>query len=260
MKTSVIVATYNRPDYLERVVRAYFDQSVLPDELIVADDGSGPSTRSVVEKLVLDAPFKVVHAWHEDKGFRVAAARNNALRLSSGDYIISTDGDCIPCRQFVADHLRLIQQGTFVQGKRILVTEKGVSKVTGREGLVALFRCWLRGWLRKPHLFFRLPGVAVRKNGVRGVRGCNSAFFREDLVKINGWNEDYVGWGREDTDLVVRLMKSGCARRDAMFSAIVYHLWHDKNNHGRLALNDELLKKTWEGPFRVPNGMEKEGS
>jgi len=260
MKVSVIVATYNNPVYLEKVLAGYLCQTRPPDELIVGDDGSGPETRQVVDEFKARAPFSVIHARHEHDGFRLAAVRNMATRASSGEYLIHTDGDCIPGPRFVEDHIRLARKGSFIQGKRILIQEKAVQSFSGQETFCKLLTLWWGGGLKKLHLLFRLPGITVRKKGIRGVRGCNTAFFREDLNKVNGWDERYTGWGREDSDLIVRLLRAGVHRRDALFSAVVFHLYHKEKGKDEASKNDSLLEQAWTGPVFVPNGLVKQDS
>jgi len=116
-RTALIVTTYNAPDYLSRVLDGYLFQERFPDELIVADDGSGAETAEVVERFALRSPFPVRHVWHEDRGFRAAAIRNEAVKAATADYLIFTDGDCIPHPSFVSDHLRLATQDGSSRGK-----------------------------------------------------------------------------------------------------------------------------------------------
>ncbi len=260
MKISVIVTTYNHPDYLGKVLNGYLRQRRTPDELVVADDGSGPETRAVVVEFARRAPFPLIHAWQEDHGPRPAAARNLATLRSSGDYLIFTDGDCVPGPHFVEDHARLARHGSFVQGKRIYVRAKAVDGLTGAEGFGRLLCLWLTGGINKPHHLIRIPGLAVHRNdpsGKRGIRSCNLAVFREDLEQVNGWNERFIGCWREDSELVVRLQRAGCRRRDAYFSAVIFHLHHDESDRGHREENDRLLDVALEGPVFISEGLVK---
>jgi glycosyltransferase involved in cell wall biosynthesis len=260
MKLTVVVTTYESPAYLAKVLRGYLGQTRPPAELVVADDGSGSETRELVERFARAASFPLVHARQEDEGPRPARARNLATRRSSGDYLVFTDGDCVPGPRFVADHARLARRGSFVQGKRILVEARAVEGFTGRESTADLLRLWLKGGIRKPHLLLRVPGLAVGKTGPRGVRGCNMAVFREDLYRVNGWNERFIGCWREDSELAVRLERSGCRRRDALFSAVVFHLHHDASDRGRREENDRLLARASEEPVFCEEGLVKRGA
>lgn len=246
MSVSVIVTTYNRPDALIQVLNGLAHQTQAVDEVIIADDGSTQETRSAIERVRAKVPYPLAHAWHEDQGFRAARIRNEALRKSSGTYIVFLDGDCIPGRHFVKDHLRLAKRGFFFQGKRVLVG-KSITEAFGWEHANSpgmLLKLLLSGDLGNAHHLVRCAWVpAMTSPGLSGTRSCNLGVFRSDLVAVNGFNEDFVGWGREDSELVARLYRYGLNRRVHPFMAICFHLWHAENSRDRLGDNDQLLKK-----------------
>ncbi|MEO8442297.1 MAG: glycosyltransferase, partial [Betaproteobacteria bacterium] len=122
MKTAVVVTTYNRPDALAAALAGYQAQRDTGFELVIADDGSTAATREVVDAFKARADFSVSHVWHEDRGFRAAAIRNRALAVTRADYIIFSDGDCVPAQQFVAQHARFAERGWFVAGNRVLLS------------------------------------------------------------------------------------------------------------------------------------------
>ena len=125
MKISVIVTTYNRPDALKKVVLGLLSQTKSPHEIIIADDGSSRETQHLINELTASSDLcPIIHVWQEDKGFRAAKIRNLAIKKTTGKYIISLDGDCIPERHFIEDHLKLAKEGFFFQGKRVLVGKK----------------------------------------------------------------------------------------------------------------------------------------
>jgi len=244
MPLSVIMTTYNRPDALARVLEGLGRQTRLPDEVVIADDGSGPETTAVIEKFQATCPFPLAHVRHADRGFRAAAIRNKAIRKSSGDYIVSLDGDCIPERHFIADHRNLAQRGCFFQGKRILVDKNRSVTFSIREvdTRVKTMRCLLRRGIGNRHHLIRLPFLPARRShSLSGIRSCNMGFFREDIYAVNGFNEQFEGWGREDSELAVRLYNYGLKRKTHGFAAICFHLWHADNKRDRLAANDALL-------------------
>lgn len=245
-RISVIVTTYNAPHYLERVLAGYLRQSRAPDELLVADDGSTAETADVVERFRATAPFPVLHVWHEDRGFRAAKIRNEAIKASRGEYLIFTDGDCIPHQSFVEDHAGLAAKGWFVQGKRMLVQQKAAASFR-YESLRSLWRSCLRGEVRGCHHLLRLPGIVRCPVGVRGIKTCNFAVHRAAAVAVNGFNEAFEGWGREDAEFAARLLASGCRRKDPLFSALVFHLWHPENSRAALAENDRILAEAIAG-------------
>lgn len=254
---AVIISTYNSPEYLRRVLAGYLVQSRSPDELIVADDGSTADTASVVEEFAKIAPFKVRHVWHEDAGFRLAEIRNKAISAATSDYLIFSDGDCIPHPGFVEDHARAMRQGCFVTGKRMLVS-KELSPGFAWSGLASAFKYYMKGGLSGIHHLIRAPWLILQRKGIFGLRGCNMAMFRSDLIAVNGFNEKITGWGREDSEIVARLYAYGLKRLETPFSAIVFHLWHPENSRNNLHENDLLLKDTMvSGNYRCTNGINK---
>jgi glycosyltransferase involved in cell wall biosynthesis len=256
---AVIISTYNAPEYLRRVLEGYCDQSSHPDELIVADDGSTDETARVVEQFAKKAPFVVRHVWHEDLGFRLAEIRNRAIAAATADYLLFTDGDCIPHSRFVEDHGRMMRQGSFVTGKRMLVGQ-GLSQTFSWQGGASALACCLKGEMSGGHHLIRLPWLVLSRQGNKGLRGCNMAAFRADLLAVNGFNERITGWGREDSELVARLFAYGLTRREAPFAAMVLHLWHPDNSRTSLTENDRLLEQALaSGQYRCPEGIVKEG-
>jgi len=261
MRTSVIITTYNRPEALERVVDGLRHQTRLPDEVIVADDGSGRETTDLVARLSQAGSFALHHVWHADEGFRAAAIRNRAINRAAGEYIISLDGDCIPERHFIADHLQLARRDFFYQGRRMLVSQALSGGFTchhvdtGWQKLKLL----LSGQVGNVHHLVRLPWLPpIASTNLDGVMSCNMGFFKDDLLAVNGFNEDFAGWGREDSELAVRLFNFGLRRKTHPFLAVCFHLWHPENDRGRLEDNDSLLasaKRT--GNHVCKNGIVK---
>jgi len=247
MTLSVIVTTYNRPDALKKVLEGLYGQTLLPDEILVADDGSGPDTRTLVADFENRPGLKVLHVWQRDQGFRAARVRNKAVAAASGDYLVFLDGDCIPDRHFVSDHLALAEPGCFFQGKRVLVdkTLSDTFDITDCTSFGRLVCHALSGRLGNAHHIFRIPFVPglKKKQGLSGIRSCNMGVFRADVTAVNGFNHEFEGWGREDSEFAVRLFKHGLARKEHPFRAICYHLWHPENSRTRLSANDRLLEE-----------------
>ena len=252
--TAVIVTTYNRPDALERVLDGYSEQAGARFELLVADDGSGEATRELVEAYARNAPFPLRHVWQEDLGFRAGAARNRALSMMAADYVIFTDGDCVPPHSFVSRHVELAEPGRFVAGNRILLSESFTAEVLAQRLPIHRWRTprWLAAWVvrdvNRALPLVHLPDGAFRRsapNRWEGVKTCNFAAWRQDLARVNGFDERYAGWGLEDSDLVLRLLHAGVMHKSARFAAPVFHLWHRENDRSRLPGNqarlDELI-------------------
>ena len=250
MNICVIVTTYNRPDALAAVLEGYLAQDGAEFEMIVADDGSTDETRRVVAEYAGRAPFALRHVWQEDRGFRAAAIRNRALAATGAEYIVFTDGDCVPSPAFVLRHRALAEPGCFLAGSRILLSERFTAEVLARRLPIHAWgaRQWiaarLRGDVNRLLPLLRLPDSALRKwapRQWRGARTCNFSAWRMDLLRVNGLDESYSGWGLEDSDLVIRLLHAGVTHKSARFSAPLFHLWHREQDRGSLARNQRLL-------------------
>jgi glycosyltransferase involved in cell wall biosynthesis len=247
---SVIVTTYNREDALEAVLRSLARQTDRDFEVVVADDGSGTATGRLVAAWKGKLGHRLEHIWHEDKGFRAAEIRNRAILASGGSYCIFLDGDCIVRPDFIATHRRLAAPGWFVTGNRILLSPALTTKVL-RENLSPetwSFGVWvierLRGGVNRVSALLHLPlGLLrrLRRNAWQGARSCNLAVWRADLDRIDGFDADYSGWGKEDSDIIARLLHAGIGRKDGVFATGVLHLWHAEADRSRLAENERKL-------------------
>ena len=246
MKIGIIVSTYNRPDTLVKVLNGLFCQTRAADEIIIADDGSGSDTREALAPFLDNPEIRCTHVWQEDKGFRLARVRNQAIKAALSDYLVFLDGDCIPQPTFTADHLALAQEGYFFQGKRVIVSREASPEFTFEDtrSFAVRFGHLVRGGLSNGHHIFRLPFWPAHTTSKRsGVRGCNMGFFKKDLLAVNGFNQAFKGWGREDSEIVVRLYKYGLRRKEHPFKAICYHLWHREYPREQIGENDRLLEQ-----------------
>lgn len=259
MKSSVVITTYNNPDYLRRVLEGYLNQTRLPDEILVADDGSTRETLETVDRMKAGSPVGITHVWHEDRGFRAGTIRNKAMAASRGEYIILSDGDTIPSPRLVEDHMSYSEEGHFIQGHRVLIGPEA-SRIFGFSdiGLGALVRLLMKRQAGNVVNGLRLPPVVRVSTKRGGIRSCNMSFFRKDIVAVNGFNEDFEGWGKEDSELVERLYKYGLRRKDLKFRACCYHLYHRDFDRAGLEANISRLEKTAAGTkYFCPNGMDK---
>ena len=247
MKVSLIITTYNWKEALELSLLSGLNQKKRPVEIVVADDGSRSDTGKMIAAIAAHSPVPVIHSWQEDKGFRLSASRNKAIAKTSGDYIVLIDGDIIMEEHFIADHIHFAQRGCFVQGTRVLLKEGLSEEVLDRKKMPETL-CKKEVENRKNCLrsAFLSRLASFKNRGMNGVRTCNFAFWREDAVAINGFNEDFVGWGREDSEFTARLLNYGLMRRSVKFKALAYHLYHSRNDRSHLPENDRLLKETIE--------------
>ncbi len=240
---SIIITTFNRADALDAVLRSLDYQTDQKFELILADDGSTDATSSVVENWRAKFGRRLRHVWQEQRGFRAAENRNRAILAARGDYCIFLDGDCIPRPDFVANHRRLAEPGWFVTGNRVLLSERLTQRVLAEMLTPEIWDLsdWiahrLRGNVNRLAALLYLPLGPLRRmrsRAWRGARSCNLAVWRSDLERVDGFDGDYVGWGLEDSDLMVRLMHAGLRRKDGTFATGVLHLWHPKADRSTL--------------------------
>jgi predicted glycosyltransferase involved in capsule biosynthesis len=197
------------------------------------------------------ATFKMSHIWHEDDGFRAAAIRNRALAATQADYVIFTDGDCVPRSDFIGMQRSLAEEGWFLSGNRLLLSQTFTQDVIQQQIPIYGWKNsdWKivrqQGGINRILPLLTLPLGALRKiapHRWKGAKTCNLSAFRNDLIKVNGLDESYVGWGMEDSDLVVRLIRAGVFNKSARFSSPVFHLWHPENDRSHLAENQRRLR------------------
>lgn len=250
MRIAVIVTTYNRPDALTAVCEGYLAQEDADFELLIADDGSTSDTKRVIDDYASRTPFPLRHVWQDDLGFRPAAIRNRALAQTEADYVIYSDGDCVPPTDFVRRHRALAETGFFLAANRVLLSERFTREVLQqrvpihRWGTGRWLLAWVRGDVNRVLPLLTLPDGAFRKGSPQrweGVKTCNLSSWRADLLRVNGLDETYTGWGLEDSDLVIRLLHSGIRHKSARFSAPVFHLWHREADRNRFQENQRML-------------------
>lgn len=248
-RLGLIINTWNQPDYLRRVLRAVSAQKSPPDEVLLADDGSDSETRDVFQAWAGTCRPAHSHLWQEHQGFRRARILNQAIALAKSEYLVFLDGDTLPHPDFVSDHRALARSEAFVQGHRALVGRRASAWFgLGPFNSDRRRACW-RGQLQGLKHAYRWPWPWPRaRRDLRGVRGCNLAIWREHLLQINGYNEAFVGWGREDSELAVRLMNLGVHRLDVRGWSLCFHLWHPPASRTNLSLNDQLLAQAQTSP------------
>ena len=252
MKIAVIPATYNRPDALAAQLEGYLAQDYPDFEVIIADDGSAEETLATVRRYQQRAPFRIDHVWQENKGYRAAAIRNRAVANSRADYIVFTDHDCVPRPDFLSQHARLAERGWFVAGNRVLLSEALTQRVlAGRLSIhtwrfSAWLRCRLASEINRVQPLLRLPDGRFRKlrpDRWQGAKTCNLAVWRDDLERVNGMDESYSGWGLEDSDLVIRLIRAGVKHKSGRFACPVFHLWHREQDKSEYSKNRQRLEE-----------------
>jgi len=237
---SVVVATYNWPAALDRVLASLSVQTCKAFEVIVADDGSRPDTAELVAAWKARMPVPLLHAWQADDGFRLSRVRNLSAAKASGDYLVFIDGDCITPPTFIEDHARLAERGWFVGGRRGFLSEEGTRRMlAGEIDSLADFPHSPEMFIKPSHAarLRRLPLGPLRKLRPlhwKQVEGCNMAVWKDDFLRVCGFDEAFRQYGHEDVDFAVRLGRIGLKGKWATFSATLLHL-----DHGRGAVGED---------------------
>ncbi|MBS0287596.1 MAG: glycosyltransferase family 2 protein [Proteobacteria bacterium] len=249
----VVVTTYNWPQALSRVLNGLSLQKYPNMEVIIADDGSTDETAQVVSAFRKKMPFALTHCWQPDEGFRAAMCRNKAVAKTKADYIIFIDGDCVPCPQFVQRHAHLAQKGWFVAGTRVLLSQSFSKAILHNDLAIEAwsYEKWVKAFLQRganrllPKLYWPLGILrTLTPSKWQGVKTCNLGIWREDFIAVNGLDENFVGWGFEDSDLIIRLQRLGIKRKSGKFATEVFHLWHPENSRQQMNENKERLAST----------------
>jgi len=264
MQIAIILTTYNRPRALNCVLASLAKMQAQPTEIIVADDGSGNETAQVVDAWKTRLPLK--HIWHPDEGFRAAEIRNKAVLASSAEYLVFLDGDCMVPHDFLSQHQQLAETGYMVAGNRVLLSERLTHAVEDQHlnpdtwGVRQWFEYKWQGKVNRLLPLVRLPDGAWRKRRPQrwqGIHTCNLGLWRRDLEAVNGFDQEFQGWGHEDADLAIRLMRNGIRRKDGVCALPVYHLWHRENDRNREVSNKARLVAVAAGkyPIRCQKGF-----
>ena len=257
---SILLATYNWPQALELVLESLNAQTDKDFEVLIADDGSRSDTAHLINAFTKIANFPIQHLWQEDLGFRKTTILNQAIKRARGDYLVFLDGDCITQPDFVALHRDLAQSGYVVTGSRILMgkrltndliapernlKERFFSSLGHSKFLFAVKR--LAGqlnkcaplWIKIPDNRWRVyPGFVWKR-----IKGCNMACWKDDAVRIGGFDESLVGWGHEDADFVFRLQQSGLKRKSGAWATEVLHLDHPVGDQSKAAANAAKVRE-----------------
>lgn len=259
MTSTLLISTYNWPEALELVLMSVLNQKTLPNEVVIADDGSTESTKTLIEKFKNNFPINIRHIWHEDNGFTKTVILNKALKTITSDYTIQIDGDVILHPNFIEDHLKFAEKGTYLFGSRTSLTESYSKRVLKKKQI--RFRWLNNGLLRKTRaIHFPIYNALTRSENKNSnkLRGCNMSYWTSDALNINGYNEDYIGWGFEDFDFAQRLLNSGIAAKRIKHAAIQYHIFHEEAKKGNTDKGNKILTETIQQKISFcKNGIEK---
>ena len=231
MNVVLLITSFNRPDALDLVLKSVASQSRCVEQVVVCDDGSTLETCMLINQWAERLPIR--HAWQPDCEFRAARSRNLGVSKSDAEYIVWIDGECILPPFFVANHMKLARPGYLVAGGRHLLTKSETDSLLDETvSIEGAFSHW------KFKSLALGPLRDMMSNGWETVRTCNLGLYRQDLESVGGFDESYVGWGREDSDFVVRLMHGGIKVRSGRFATRVAHLHHLERSRDQLSKND----------------------
>ena len=253
MKLSIIISTYNAEAWLHKVLLGYTIQTENDFEIIVADDGSTSKTKEVIEGFKSKFKHPILHVWQEDKGFRKCVILNQAILKSNADYLLFTDGDCIPRKDFVAQHLKAKEIGYFLSGGYFKLP-MAISKAISDEDILEQ-KCFRISWLKSHGLKINFKWTKLSHNNYftafmnwltptkRSWNGHNSSGYKVDILAINGFNE-LLDYGGEDREMGERLFNKGLLSKQIRYSAICVHLEHSRNyvNEEKIKINHEVRK------------------
>lgn len=234
---SIVLSTYNAPMWLEKSLWGFANQSVRPDQILIADDGSDERTRDVIARVRAKQNLDIQHVWHEDNGFQKCAILNRAIEQAKSDYLIFSDGDCIPRSDFVYQHLTHSQEGTYLSGGYNKLSLPLSRKITLND--IETGRLFETYWLKANGHHFGRQSIRLHTSGVLATalnqltttqptwNGHNASGWTSDLVRVNGFDER-MRYGGEDCELGERLVNSGVQAKQIRFSAICLHLDHER--------------------------------
>ena len=244
IKCSLITPTYNWPEALELLLLSVMNQSVLPQEVIIADDGSTAATKELIDRFKERFPVPLIHVWHEDNGNQKPAIMNKAIAIAQYDYILEIDGDIILHKDFVKDHLSMAEEKTFLYGSRANIQKEHLDSLFKNKQIK--FNYFSKG-IKKRNRTLRIPLISnlAKKEDRRSrkLRGCNMSFWKKDFIAVNGFNEDLVGWGIDDSELIQRMINNGVAGKRIKHKGIVYHIYHKEQDKSQVHLNLEIEKQ-----------------
>ncbi len=244
---SLVTPTYNWPEALELLLLSVLNQSKLPNEVIIADDGSRKETSDLIKRYQKKFPIPLHHIWHKDENNRKPAIMNKAIASSKYDYIIEIDGDIIMHKDFVKDHLSLAERGLYLYGSRVNIQEEHLTTLFKNKQ--TQFNFFSKG-IKKRGRTLHIPFLANRfkkENKISSkLRGCNMSFWKDDFIKINGFNEELVGWGVDDSEMIQRLINIGIQGKRLKYKGIVYHIFHKEQDKSKVGYNENLEKEAKE--------------
>lgn len=244
---SLVTPTYNWPEALELLLLSVINQTVLPNEVIIADDGSREETTKLIKRFQENFPVPLIHIWHEDNKNQKPKIMNKAIAKAKYDYIIEIDGDIIMEKNFVKDHLQFAEKGHYLYGSRVNIKPNILESIFKNK--IIDFSYFSNG-IKKRNRTIRIPYLMKFSKSIdkmsRKLRGCNMSFWRADFIKINGFNENLQGWGNDDSEMIIRLHNIGILGKRLKFAGIAFHIYHKEQSKSHIEINHKLERETLE--------------
>ena len=266
---SIIISTYNSPDWLLKVLIGYQCQSLQNFEIVIADDGSRQETIDLINKMQQELSYPIVHVWHKDNGFQKSQILNKAILKCSAPYIIMSDGDCIPRKDFVQVHNNYKEEGYFLSGGYFMLP-MNISKSITNEDIEAQ-KCFDVNWLKSKGLKSSFKNNKLSSKGFKSKllnkitptnaswNGHNASGWKEDILKVNGFDER-MQYGGQDRELGERLFNLGIKSKQIRYSAVCVHLDHPRGykNQDSIDKNRAIRDYTFKNKVvKTPYGIEK---
>lgn len=244
-KATLVTPTYNWPEALDLLLLSLTRQTYMPDEIIIADDGSKEETKQIIESYKDKFSVPLIHIWHEDDGNRKPMIMNKAIARATGDYIIEIDGDIIMEKHFVEDHLRFAEKGAYLYGSRVNIKQDKLADLFKQR--ITSFN-FFSGGIKKRGRTLRFP-LAMRfvkkvEERSKKLRGCNMSFWKKDFIAINGFNENLRGWGIDDSEMIQRLHNLGIKGKRLKNSGIAFHIYHKEQSRTLVDFNKQIEEET----------------
>ena len=239
ISVALLVSTFDRPKALRTVLRSVATQSVLPDEILIADDGSDLHTRAVIEDFRESTEIVVKHFWQKNDGFQKAVILNKAVAGTRCDYIVQIDGDVVLHQNFIEDHVSASEKGYFLRGSRVVLNEGKTNRVIDADMPVRIspFDKGIQNRINSLRIPLIAPFMDKYSKRSDNMHGCNCSYWRLDFVKVNGYNNVFKGWGHEDIELAARFINAGLSQKKIKLRAVCYHLYHAVAERSRVETN-----------------------
>lgn len=259
---SVVISTYNSPEWLKKVIWGYNTQTYRNFEMVIADDGSRQDTFDLIEEMKKEVFFPIIHVWHEDNGFQKSQILNKAILACTTDYIMMSDGDCIPRPDFVEQHIKFREEGYFLSGgyhKLPMELSKNITKEDIYSDL-----CFDVSWLKKNGMKASFKNNKIDSTGLKSSilnvltpttpswNGHNASGWKKDILAINGFDER-MQYGGQDRELGERLVNYGIKPKQIRYSTVCLHLDHPRgyatpesiNKNRNIRKETKEQKKNW---------------